>query len=148
MSVLRSDEQFMREALKEARKAFDAGEVPVGAVLVCQGRIIARAHNQVEMLKDATAHAEMLAITAGANHIGAKYLTDCDLYVTLEPCGMCAGAMNWSQLTRLVFGADDEQRGFRLLNGPVLHPKTKVVKGVMATECREILESFFKRIRE
>lgn len=148
MTVSGTDEQFMREALKEARKALDAGEVPVGAVLVSRGKIIARAHNQVETLRDATAHAEMLAITAGANYLGAKYLSDCTLYVTLEPCGMCAGAMNWSQLPRLVFGADDEQRGYRCLKGAVLHPKTKVKRGVLAGEATALLEAFFRRIRD
>lgn len=143
-----TDEYFMREALKEAKKAFDAGEVPVGAVVVCQNKIIARAHNQTEQLTDATAHAEMIAMTAAANYLGSKYLTDCILYVTLEPCVMCAGGLNWTQLSKLVFGADDVQRGYSLVNSPLLHPKTQVVRGLKKEESRELLDLFFKRIRE
>ena len=145
---LYSDEYFMHEALKEARKAFEEGEVPVGAVVVVKNKIIARAHNQTERLNDTTAHAEMLAITSATNYLGAKYLTDCTLYVTLEPCVMCAGALNWSQLSRLVFGAEDLLRGFRLIKTPLLHPKTKIEVGVKKDECKELIEKFFERIRE
>ncbi len=144
---LYTDEYFMREALKEATKALEIGEVPVGAVVVCQNRIIARAHNQTEKLTDATAHAEMLAITASANYLGSKYLSECTLYVTLEPCVMCAGALNWSQLQKLVFGASDIQRGYSLITSPLLHAKTEVVKGVKAGECKKMVDNFFKSIR-
>ncbi len=145
---LYTDEYFMREALKEAKRAFENGEVPVGAVIVCQNKIIGRSHNQTEQLTDATAHAEMLAVTAAANYLGSKYLTDCSLYVTLEPCVMCAGALNWTQLQKLVFGADDVQRGFTLVATPLLHPKTEIVKGVKKEECKELIDRFFKKIRE
>jgi tRNA(adenine34) deaminase len=143
-----TDEYFMREALKEARKALDLGEVPVGAVVVCQNRIIARSHNQTEQLTDATAHAEMLAITAAEHHLGSKYLNECVLYVTLEPCVMCAGALHWVQLQKVVYGADDVQRGYSLVASPLLHPKTQVVRGVMRDECKNLVDIFFKRIRE
>lgn len=145
---LYTDEYFMREALKEATKALEIGEVPVGAVVVNGKKIIARAHNQVEMLKDATAHAEMLALTAATHYIGSKYLNECVLYVSLEPCTMCAGAMHWAQLSKIVYGADDVQRGYHLLKGQVLHPKTEVVKGVLADESKQIIDQFFKRLRE
>jgi tRNA(adenine34) deaminase len=145
---LYTDEYFMREALKEAQKAFDIGEVPVGAVVVCKNRIIARAHNQTEKLTDATAHAEMLATTAAANYLGSKYLDECTLYVTLEPCVMCAGALHWVQLQKLVYGASDIQRGYSLLNNRVLHAKTEVVTGVKAVEAKELIDAFFKKIRE
>lgn len=145
---LYTDEYFMREALKEAQKAFDIGEVPVGAVVVCKNRIIARAHNQTEKLTDATAHAEMLAVTSAANHLGSKYLTECTLYVTLEPCVMCAGALAWVQLQKLVFGASDIQRGYSLIQSPVLHGKTEVVRGIKAEESRQLINDFFKRIRD
>ena len=138
----------MREALKEAVRALEDGEVPVGAVMVCDGRIIGRGHNQTERLKDATAHAEMIAITSATAWLGGKYLKDCTLYVTLEPCVMCAGALNWSQLTRLVFGAADVQRGYSLISDPLLHPKTEIVKGVMAEECTALLQQFFRNIRK
>ena len=144
---LYTDEYFMREALKEAQKAFEIGEVPVGAVMVCKNRIIARAHNQTEKLTDATAHAEMLAVTAAANHLGSKYLNECTLYVTLEPCVMCAGALHWVQLQKLVFGASDIQRGYTLISTPLLHPKTEVVKGVKAVEAKDLIDTFFKGIR-
>jgi tRNA(adenine34) deaminase len=144
---LYTDEYFMREALKEAMKALEIGEVPVGAVVVCQNRIIARAHNQTEKLTDATAHAEMLAITAAANYLGSKYLSECTLYVTLEPCVMCAGALHWSQLQKLVFGASDVQRGYSLISSPLLHAKTEVVRGVKADECKKMVDTFFKSIR-
>jgi tRNA(adenine34) deaminase len=142
-----SDEQFMREALKEARKAFDADEVPVGAVVVANNRVIARAHNLTERLNDVTAHAEMQAITAAANALGGKYLTDCTLYVTLEPCVMCAGALSWSQISRIVYGASDEKRGYARLNQPVMHPKTIVEHGLLADECAGIIKDFFQRKR-
>ena len=142
------DDFFMGEALKEARKAFDIGEVPVGAVVVCKNRIIARAHNQTEKLTDATAHAEMLATTAAANYMGSKYLTECTLYVTLEPCVMCAGALQWVQLQKLVYGATDIKRGYMLVNSPVLHPKTEVVKGVKAEEAKILIDEFFRKIRQ
>ena len=138
----------MCEALKEAEKAFEIGEVPVGAVVVCQNKIIARGHNQTEKLTDATAHAEMLAVTSAAHYLGSKYLNECVLFVTLEPCVMCAGALNWVQLQKLVFGATDVQRGYSLSKSPLLHPKTEVVKGVKANESKELLDNFFKRIRE
>lgn len=143
-----TDEYFMREALKEAQKAFDIGEVPVGAVVVCRNRIIARAHNQTEKLTDATAHAEMLAVTAAANHLGSKYLSECTLYVTLEPCVMCAGAIHWVQLQKLVYGASDLQRGYSLVQSPLLHPKTNVIRGVKADEAKALIDEFFKRIRK
>lgn len=142
-----SDEHFMREALKEARKAFDADEVPVGAVVVANNRIIARAHNLTERLIDVTAHAEMQAITAAANALGGKYLTDCTLYVTLEPCLMCAGALSWSQISRIVYGAADEKRGYGKLNQPVLHPKTVIEGGLLADECAKLLKDFFQKKR-
>jgi tRNA(adenine34) deaminase len=144
---LYTDEYFMREALKEAAKAFDIGEVPVGAVVVSNNRIIARAHNQTEKLTDATAHAEMLAITAAANYLGSKYLSECTLYVTLEPCVMCAGALHWTQLEKLVFGASDIQRGYSMVSTPLLHPRTEVVKGIKADECKKFITDFFKKIR-
>jgi tRNA(adenine34) deaminase len=143
-----SDEYFMGEALKEARKAFEIGEVPVGAVVVIKNRIIARAHNQTEKLTDATAHAEMLACTSAANYIGSKYLSECTLYVTLEPCAMCAGALHWVQLQKLVFGASDIQRGYSLVKSPLLHPKTEVVKGIRSEEAKELIDEFFRQIRE
>ncbi len=144
---LYTDEYFMREALKEAVKAFDTGEVPVGAVVVSNNRIIARAHNQTEKLTDATAHAEMLAITAAANYLGSKYLRECTLYVTLEPCVMCAGALHWTQLEKLVFGASDIQRGYSIVSTPLLHPRTEVVKGIKAEESKKLINDFFKKIR-
>jgi tRNA(adenine34) deaminase len=143
-----TDEYFMREALKEAQKAFEIGEVPVGAVVVCRNRVIARAHNQTEKLTDATAHAEMLAVTSAANHLGSKYLNECTLFVTLEPCVMCAGALHWVQLQKLVFGASDIQRGFSLVQDPLLHPKTEVVKGVKGEEAKSLIDEFFKRLRK
>ena len=143
-----SDEYFMNEALKEAHKAFDDGEVPVGAVVVVKNKIIARAHNQTERLNDATAHAEMLAITTATNYLGATYLNDCTLYVTLEPCVMCAGALNWSQISKIVFGAEDVQRGYRLVKSEVLHAKTKVVYGVKAEDCKLLIDKFFDLIRQ
>src|SRR5688572_8967258 len=145
--LLYTDEYFMREALKEAAKALEIGEVPVGAVVVCKNRIIARAHNQTEKLTDATAHAEMIAVTAAANHLGSKYLDECTLFVTLEPCVMCAGALHWVQLQKLVYGASDIQRGYSLVSTPLLHPKTSVVKGVKSEEAKIIIDKFFKNLR-
>ena len=133
--------------MQEARKAGEAGEVPVGAVVVCRDRIIARAHNLTETLNDVTAHAEMQAITAAANALGGKYLTDCTLYVTVEPCVMCAGAIAWSQMGKLVFGAVDEKRGYRRYAPQALHPKTEVVTGVKAEECAQLMKDFFKKKR-
>jgi tRNA(adenine34) deaminase len=138
------DELYMRAALSEANRAFEKKEVPVGAVVVCDDTIIARAHNLTETLKDPTAHAEMQAITAATNWLGGKYLTNCTIYVTLEPCGMCAGAIGWSQASGLVFGASDEKKGFRSVSGALLHPKTKVISGVLQDECKELLTRFFK----
>ncbi len=143
-----SDEYFMGEALKEAQKALDISEVPVGAVVVVNNRIIARAHNQTEKLTDATAHAEMLAVTAAANYLGSKYLNECALYVTLEPCVMCAGALHWVQLHKLVYGASDVQRGYTLVSSPLLHPKTLVSSGVRAEEATVLINTFFRRLRE
>ena len=140
-------EEYMRAALAEAKKAFDRDEVPVGAVVVCNDIIIARAHNLTETLNDPTAHAEMQAITAATDWLGGKYLTDCTIYVTLEPCGMCAGAIGWSQASNLVFGAGDENKGYRKISELLLHPKTIVESGILEYECREILLNFFKKKR-
>jgi tRNA(adenine34) deaminase len=142
------DEIFMHAALEEARKAFNKQEIPVGAVVVSGGIIIARAHNLTETLKDPTAHAEMQAITAATSWLGGKYLTDCTIYVTLEPCVMCAGAIGWSQASRLVYGASDGKKGYTLVKGDLLHPKTEVRSGILARECSEILWGFFKPKRE
>ena len=141
------DHYFMREALKEAQKAALADEVPVGAVLVANDRIIARAHNQTEQLTDVTAHAEILAITAACNHLGAKYLPECTLYVTLEPCVMCAGALAWAQLGKLVYGAADEKKGFMRYGKEILHPKTVVAYGILEDESAELLKKFFQMKR-
>ncbi len=138
------NEYFMRAALAESKKAFDKQEIPVGAVVVCKDIIIARAHNLTETLKDPTAHAEMQAITSATNWLGGKYLTDCTIYVTLEPCAMCAAALGWSQVTAVVFGARDEQRGYTTIKGLLLHPKTNVESGVLEEECKELLVRFFK----
>jgi tRNA(adenine34) deaminase len=144
---LYTDAYFMREAFKEAQKAYDADEVPVGAVVVCNNQIIARAHNLTERLIDVTAHAEMQAITAAANYLGGKYLNECTLYITLEPCIMCAGAIHWAQLKKIVFAAADPKRGYLRLNQNVLHPKTIVETGIMALECGNIITDFFKEKR-
>lgn len=141
------DEYYMRRALDEARRAAAAGEVPVGAVVVCQGRIIARAHNLTETLHDVTAHAEMQAVTAAADALGGKYLDVCTLYVTVEPCPMCAGALAWAQLGRLVYGAPDAKRGYTTLGAPLLHPRTQVAAGVLADECGALMTDFFRRRR-
>ena len=141
------DTYFMRKALQEAELALAKGEVPVGAVIVCNGQIIAKGHNQVETLNDPTAHAEMLAFTAATNFLGSKYLKDCTLYVTLEPCQMCAGAAFWSQIGKIVFGASDEQRGYQHWHCRV-HPKTEVTGGILATESEALLKKFFAQMRQ
>jgi tRNA(adenine34) deaminase len=143
-----TDEYYMRQALTEARKALEKDEVPVGAVIVANGRIIARAHNLTETLNDVTAHAEMQAFTAAANSLDSKYLNDCTLYVTLEPCVMCAGAAFWTQIGRIVFGAPDPKRGFLLTGQPILHPKTEVASGILQAECAGLLSDFFARKRK
>jgi tRNA(adenine34) deaminase len=142
-----SPEYYMNEALKEAQKAFDRDEVPVGAVVVCNRTIIARAHNLTETLHDVTAHAEMQAFTAAAGYLGGKYLDECTLFVTLEPCVMCAGAAFWTQLGGIIYGTPDEKRGYRLAGDHLLHPKTQVASGVLAEECSQLLKSFFKNKR-
>jgi tRNA(adenine34) deaminase len=142
-----SDESFMKEALKEAQKAFSEDEVPIGAVIACQDRIIARAHNLTERLNDVTAHAEMQAFTAAANYLGGKYLSECTLYVTVEPCPMCAGAAFWTQIGRIVYGARDDKRGYTLLKASFLHPRTKVDAGVMEEQCASLMKEFFQRKR-
>ena len=147
MQTTTNDAYFMRQALNEAQKAYDAGEVPVGAVIVCDGRIIARGFNQTERLSDVTAHAEIIAMTAATEYLGSKYLDECDLYVTLEPCPMCAGALAWAQLKRLIFAASDDKRGFMRFGKEILHPKTKVELGIMQDECSEMIKRFFKEKR-
>jgi tRNA(adenine34) deaminase len=142
-----TDTDYMKQALIEAQKAYRQDEVPIGAVIVCKGQIIARAHNLTEMLNDVTAHAEMQAITAAANHIGGKYLNDCTLYVTVEPCPMCAGAIGWSQLGKLVYGAEDEKRGYHRYAPNVLHPKTEVISGICADEATALMKEFFRNKR-
>lgn len=144
---LLNDEYFMRQAYLEAQQAYEEDEVPIGCVIVSQGRIIARAHNLTETLNDVTAHAEMQAITAAANVIGGKYLKDCTLYVTVEPCPMCAGAIAWAQVSKLVYGAEDEKRGFMRHSPLILHPKTIVAQGVMQDECAQLVKDFFKQKR-
>ena len=138
------DEKFMREALKEAAAAGRDKEIPIGAVIVCRGRIIAKGHNMVEMLHDPTAHAEMIALTAATEALGGKYLNDCTIYVTVEPCPMCASALNWAQTGRIVWGADDPKRGFTLFSPSLLHPKTETLSGVLAEECSSIVSDFFR----
>lgn len=141
------DNYFMRQALAEANMAFDKNEVPVGAVVVANNKIIARAHNLTEVLNDVTAHAEMQAVTIAASVLGGKYLTDCTLYVTVEPCPMCAGALRWAQLTRLVYGASDPKRGYSVVSPFLLHPKTSVTPGVMSDDCSDLMQLFFKKLR-
>ena len=142
-----SDEYFMKQALEEAHKAFDEDEIPVGAIVVCNNRIIARAHNLTERLNDVTAHAEMQAITAAANYLGGKYLQDCTLYVTLEPCNMCAGALAWSQISRIVYGASDKKRGFTSFTPSPLHSRTEVITGILENESASLVKSFFAKKR-
>lgn len=141
------DTYYMKQALIEAQKAFDRGEVPVGVIIVCKERIIARGHNLTETLNDVTAHAEMQAITSAANVLGGKYLNECTLYVTVEPCVMCAGAIAWSQLGKLVFGAEDEKRGYQKYAPEALHPKTIVIKGLLKEECSTLMKNFFQKRR-
>jgi len=141
------DEYFMQQALREARQAAAEGEIPVGAVVVSDGRILARAHNNTERLGDVTAHAELLAVTAASGALGAKYLTGCTLYVTLEPCPMCAGALAWSQISRIVYGASDPKRGFERIGRQLLHPRTEVTAGLLADECASLVKEFFKERR-
>ena len=148
IAPLYTHEFFMKEALKEAQKAFDLDEVPVGVVIVANNKIIARGHNLTERLNDVTAHAEMQTITAAANAIGGKYLVDCTVYVTLEPCLMCAGALAWSQVSNLVFGAKDVKRGYSILEKDILHPKTEVVSGILADESEKLLKDFFAKKRK
>lgn len=147
MENIFTDEYFMKKALQEAEAAFEKGEIPVGAVIVINNIVIARSHNLTEMLNDVTAHAEMQTITAAANYLGGKYLKDCTLYVTLEPCQMCAGALYWTQISKIVFGAKDDHRGFQTL-GTKLHPKTEVIQGVLAEEASEIIKRFFAEKRK
>ena len=144
---LEDDEFFMRQALREAEAAYGEDEVPIGAVVVCGGLVVARAHNQTERLRDVTAHAEMIAFTAAANTLGTKYLPDCTLYVTVEPCPMCAGAAGWEQVGRIVYGAADPKKGFSLIGTAMLHPRTKVLGGVLEQECAQLMKDFFKKKR-
>ena len=141
--ISQTDEKFMREAMKEAEMAAYEDEVPIGAVVVCRGRIIGKGHNMTEKLHDATAHAEMIAITAATEAVGGKYLNDCTLYVTVEPCPMCAGALNWSQIGRIVYGTPDPKRGYSLFSPSLLHPKTEVIGGVLEQECGALVRDFF-----
>jgi len=141
-------EYFMQLALLEAEEAFEKGEIPVGAVVVLNNKIIAKAHNLTQTLNDVTAHAEMQALTSAFHYLGAKYLNDCILYVTLEPCVMCAGALYWAQIGKIVYGAPDPKRGYSLINGSLLHPKTEVVKGILEKECGKLLDMFFKQLRK
>lgn len=142
-----SDDVFMKEALKEARKALERDEVPIGAVVVHNGQVIGKGHNLTETLHDVTAHAEMQALTAAANYIGGKYLKDCTLYVTIEPCVMCAGASYWAQVKRVVYGAKDEKRGYSTISEAIIHPKTEVISGILATECKLLMQDFFRSKR-
>lgn len=142
------DEKYMREAIREALSAAEEDEVPIGAVIVCRGRVIARGHNMTERLKDPTAHAEMIAITAATDSMGGKYLTDCTIYVTVEPCPMCAGALAWSQIGRVVYGAIDPKRGYSMFSPSLLHPKTEVTAGILARECGELVSDFFRSRRQ
>lgn len=140
----KKDEHYMRLALNEAQQAYTKGEIPIGSIVVCQDRVVARSHNLTETLCDVTAHAEMQAITAAANTLGGKYLTDCTLYVTVEPCPMCAGALGWSQISRIVFGCTDEKRGYHEYAPHALHPKTSVTGGILENECRQLMKDFFR----
>ena len=141
------DNFYMKQALAEANEAYKQGEIPIGAVVVCRDKIIAKSHNLTELLHDVTAHAEMQAITSAAEHLGGKYLNDCTLYVTVEPCVMCAGALGWSQISRIVYGASDEKRGYTRFAPKTLHPRTEVISGVMAEECAELMQHFFQEKR-
>lgn len=146
-TIRRDDETFMRMALKEASAAFEDGEIPIGAVITCEGKVIARAHNLTERLNDVTAHAEMQAITMAADRLGGKYLTECTLYVTVEPCAMCAGAIGWAQMARVVYGAADEKRGYSTTAPHALHPKTEVEGGILSEECAALMKAFFGKLR-
>ena len=146
--IMKTDQDFMRMALMEAHRAFDEDEVPVGAVVVCQGQIIARAHNMTEKLHDPTAHAEMQAITAATDRLGGKYLQGCTLYVTVEPCVMCAGAIGWAQMSRVVYGRDDEKKGYSIFAPKAMHPKTEITPHVMEKECKELMQQFFSQLRK
>ena len=145
---MEQDERYMREALREAGYSASEEEVPIGAVIVCKGRIIGKGHNMTERLNDPTAHAEMIAITAATEAMGGKYLNDCTLYVTVEPCPMCAGALAWAQIGRVVYGASDPKRGFSLFSPSLMHPKTKVISGIMAEECGNLVSGFFRNKRD
>ena len=147
MTQEEKDILYMRKALDEAHQAYNKGEIPIGAVIVCRDMIVARAHNLTETLTDVTAHAEMQAITMAANTLGGKYLTDCTLYVTVEPCPMCAGAMGWAQIPRIIYGTADEKRGFRMYAPRVLHPKATCIGGILEEECRELMQQFFRQRR-
>ncbi len=147
MDSILNDDYFMRMAIAEAKKAFDADEVPIGAIIVANGVVIAKAHNMVERLNDVTAHAEMIAFTAAADNLGGKYLKDCTLYVTLEPCPMCAGASYWTQITRIVFGAYDSKRGYKKVAANILHPSTQITGGLMEEDCAVLLTDYFKSKR-
>jgi len=148
MLTLYTDDYFMGQAIREAEKALEQGEVPVGAIIVCQNQIIARAHNQTQTLQDVTAHAEMVAITSACSYLGGKYLTDCTMYVSLEPCVMCAGALYWSQISRVVYGASDEKRGFMRYGKELLHPATRLEFGICHDRCSHMLTSFFSEKRK
>ena len=145
--MMEEDIRYMRDALREAQAALEEGEVPIGAVVVCKGRIIARGHNLTETLNDVTAHAEMQAVTAAASWLGGKYLNDCTLYVTVEPCPMCAAALNWAQVGRIVYGAADPRRGYSLFTPPLLHPRTQVTASILSDECSALMKEFFKEKR-
>ena len=144
---METDERYMQEALREAREAGEEKEIPIGAVIVCRGPIIARGHNMVERLQDPSAHAEMIALTAATEALGGKYLNDCTIYVTVEPCPMCAAALNWAQIGRIVWGADDPKRGFTLFSPSLLHPKTETASGILAEDCSELVSAFFRQRR-
>lgn len=147
MENIFTDEYFMKKALTEAETAFESGEIPVGAIIVVDNKVIARSHNLTELLNDVTAHAEMQAITSAANFLGGKYLKDCTLYVTLEPCQMCAGALYWSQISKIVYGASDDNRGFVKM-GTQLHPKTQIISGILENECADLMRKFFQSKRK
>jgi len=147
MNQAEKDEKYMRQALAEAQRALAEGEVPIGCVVVCKDRVVARSHNLTETLNDVTAHAEMQAVTAAANTLGGKYLTDCTLYVTVEPCPMCAGALGWAQVSRVVYGCGDAKRGYQAYAPRVLHPKTLVTEGVMEDDCHQLMQEFFRNRR-
>jgi tRNA(adenine34) deaminase len=146
-SSTHTDEYYMKEALKQAQISFEQNEIPVGCVVVCNNRIVAKAYNQIEKLNDSTAHAEMIALTSAFNYLGAKYITDCTLYVTLEPCIMCAGAIQWAQVGKLVYGASDPQKGYTRLGKNILHPKTEIISNILSRECKQIIDKFFIRLR-